>query len=148
MPTGHRSAYGNPTELWETPQALFDELDAEFLFDLDACALPGNAKVDRYITPEQDALRCDWPGRRIYMNPPYGRGIGKWVERAHEMAMRGGRTVVCLLPASTDTRWFHDRCLGAEIRFLPGRLKFTINGRTRYEAPFPSMVVIFRGAAS
>lgn len=73
------------------------------------------------------------------MNPPYGREIGKWVKKASE----SNTTVVCLLPARTDTRWFHDYIFGkAEIRFVRGRLKF---GNSKNSAPFPSMVVVFRG---
>ena len=129
--------FSSKTDLWETPQDLFDKLDAEFHFELDVCALPDNAKCKRYYTPEQDGLSQKWGGC-CWCNPPYGRQIGKWVRKAAE----SGTTVVMLLPARTDTKWFHDYILGkAEIRFLRGRLRF---GGCNNCAPFPSMVVVFR----
>lgn len=132
--------FSSKTDMWETPQPLFDELDREFHFTLDACAVLENAKCQHYFTPEVDGLKQDWSREKaVYMNPPYGRVIGKWVKKAAESAT----TVVCLLPARTDTTWFHDYIYGkAEIRFLRGRLKF---GQAKNGAPFPSMVVIFKG---
>lgn len=133
--------FSSKTDLWETPQDLFDRLDAEFGFDLDACALPQNAKCAAYYTPEQDALSQPWDGV-VWCNPPYGRNIGKWVQKAREENRRNNNYIVMLLPARTDTRWFHDYILGkAEIRFIRGRLKF---GGSKNSAPFPSMVVVFR----
>jgi phage N-6-adenine-methyltransferase len=124
---------------WETPQELFDELDHEFGFDLDACATKENAKCDRFYSPEDDALTLDWPGV-VWMNPPYGREVGLWTAKAYLESVKGS-TVVCLLPARTDTRWFHDHCSKADqIRFIKGRLHFDGKG----PAPFPSMIVIFR----
>lgn len=132
--------FSSKTDLWDTPQAFFDELDAEFHFTLDACALPENAKCARYFTPEMDGLSKKWVGV-VWCNPPYGREIGAWVQKAAEAA-EAGTEVVMLLPARTDTRWFHDYIYGrAEIRFVKGRLKF--GGRDN-SAPFPSMVVVFR----
>lgn len=130
---------------WETPQELFNELDREFRFALDVCATNDNSKCGCYITPEQNSLRQEWAilsrGRACWMNPPYGREIGKWVKKAYEESLRGC-TVVCLLPARTDTRWFHDYIYGvAEVRFIRGRLKF---GGAKNSAPFPSMIVVFR----
>lgn len=133
--------YSSKSDLWETPQDLFDKLNAEFGFTLDTCALPENAKCDRYYTPEQDGLSQPWDGT-CWCNPPYGRQIGKWVKRGL-LSSYSGATVVMLLPARTDTKWFHDYILHhAEIRFLKGRLKF---GGGCNSAPFPSMLVIFRG---
>lgn len=135
--------FSSKTDLWETPQDLFDKLNAEFHFDLDVCALPENAKCTMYYTPDMDGLKQPWKGT-VWCNPPYGRQIGQWVRRAFFAAV-GGSTVVMLLPARTDTRWFHDYIYGretVEIRFLKGRLKF---GNAKNSAPFPSMVVIFRG---
>ena len=135
------SLYSSKTDMWETPQELFDELDKEFHFDLDVCAIPENAKCKRYYTPEQDGLSQPWDGT-CWCNPPYGRDIGKWVRRAL-FASVGGATVVMLLPARTDTKWFHDYIYKrAEIRFVKGRLNFR---NSKNNAPFPSMVVIFRG---
>ena len=133
--------FSSKTDLWETPQEFFDELDAEFHFTLDVCALPENANCARYYTPEQDGLHQPWDGI-VWCNPPYGREIGKWVERAYCSAVEGGAIVVMLLPARTDTRWFHEYIYGkAEIRFVRGRLKF---GGNKNSAPFPSMVVVFK----
>ena len=134
--------FSSTTDLWATPQAFFDTIHAEFGFTLDACALPENAKCARFYTPERDGLKQAWQGV-VWCNPPYGRVIGQWVQKAHESA-QAGATVVLLLPARTDTRWFHDYIYNrAEIRFLRGRLKF---GGATTGAPFPSMIVIFRPA--
>lgn len=108
------------------------------------CALPENAKCEHYFTPEQDGLKQEWKGT-VWCNPPYGRNIGKWVEKAYNTAKDKNAVVVMLLPARTDTKWFHDFCYlnqYATVRFARGRLKF---GGARNSAPFPSMVVIFRG---
>ena len=136
----NKGMFTSNTDMWETPQELFDELDREFHFTLDVCAVPENAKCERYFTPTQTGLKQDWTrgGGTVYMNPPYGREIGLWVRKAAEC----GVTAVCLLPARTDTAWFHDYIYGkAEIRFIRGRLKF---GNSKNSAPFPSMIVIFR----
>lgn len=136
----NKGMFTSNTDMWETPQALFDELDKEFHFTIDVCAVPENAKCERCFTPAQNGLKQDWNtgGGTIYMNPPYGREIGLWVRKAAESNV----TAVCLLPARTDTAWFHDYIYGkAEIRFIRGRLKF---GNSKNSAPFPSMIVIFR----
>lgn len=134
--------FSSKTGLWETPQWLFERLNDEFGFTLDACALPENAKCARYYTPAHDGLKQPWDGV-VWCNPPYGRGVGAWVAKAANAVERAGVVVVMLLPARTDTKWFHEYIYGrAEVRFLPGRLKF---GDARNNAPFPSMVVVFRG---
>ena len=133
--------FSSKTDLWETPQDLFDRLDAEFGFDLDVCALPENAKCASYYTPDQDGLSQPWDGV-CWRNPPYGRNIGLWVKKALYENNRNNNYIVMLLPARTDTKWFHDYILGkAEVRFIKGRLKF---GGSKNSAPFPSMVVVFR----
>lgn len=133
--------YSSKTDMWATPQDFFDALDAEFHFTLDVCAVKENAKCADYYTPEQDGLTQSWTGR-VWCNPPYGRNVGQWVKKAHDTASGGG-FVVMLLPARTDTRWFHDYIYGkTEVRFVKGRLKF---GGCQNAAPFPSMVVIFGG---
>lgn len=126
------------TDQWATPQDLFDQLNAEFSFDVDVCASDDNAKCSRYFTEADDALAKTWSGV-CWMNPPYGESIGKWVQRARESA-EAGATVVCLVPARVDTAWWWDNCRYGEIRFLRGRLKF---GGAETSAPFPSVVVIF-----
>lgn len=129
--------FSSKSDLWETPQAFFDELNLEFGFQTNVCALPENAKCEAFYTPEQDGLSQEWTGV-CWCNPPYGRQIGKWVKKAAE----SDATVVMLLPARTDTKWFHDYILpNAEIRFIKGRLKF---GGSKNSAPFPSMICIFR----
>lgn len=132
--------FSSKTDLWATPQDLFDSLNREFGFYIDVCALPENAKCPVYITPEQDGLKQEWGDSWCWMNPPYGREIGKWVAKASK------HNCVCLLPARTDTKWFHEYIYGkAEIRFLKGRVKF---GNAKCGAPFPSMVVVFRKDAT
>lgn len=136
----HNVMFSSATDLWSTPQDFFDKLNDEFHFDLDVCAIQENAKCEKFYTPEQDGLKQPWNGT-VWCNPPYGREIGQWVRRAF-FASVAGSTVVMLLPARTDTRWFHEYIYGkAEIRFIRGRLKF---GNARNSAPFPSMVVIYR----
>lgn len=127
---------------WETPQPLFDALNAEFHFDLDPAASHTNHKCARYYTVEDDGLRQAWDGR-VFLNPPYGRGIGEWVGRAAFRTMRDACPLaVCLLPVRTDTKWFHGWCWAAyEIRLLKGRIRFV---GAEQDAPFPSMLVIFR----
>ena len=126
------------TDQWATPQWFFDELDKEFNFNLDPCADSTNHRCDKYFTKEQNGLEMDWGEDTVYCNPPYGREIGKWVKKAAE----SDTTVVMLLPARTDTKWFHEYIYGkAEVRFIKGRLKF---GDSKNSAPFPSMVVIYR----
>ncbi len=135
----NRGLFSCKTPEWATPQPFFDELEREFgEFDLDPCATPENAKCPQFFTQADDGLSQKWGGK-VFMNPPYGREIGKWVEKAYQESL-GGAKVICLLPARTDTRWFHDYCLKGEIRFLKGRLKF---GDMTNSAPFPSMIVIF-----
>lgn len=131
--------FTSTTGEWETPQWLFDQLKQEFNFDIDVYALPKNAKCNRYFTPEIDGLKQKWEGY-CWMNPPYGREIGKWVQKAHEESQKGA-TIVCLLPARTDTLWWHNWVMKGEIRFLKGRLKF---GNSKNSAPFPSAIVIFK----
>jgi phage N-6-adenine-methyltransferase len=131
--------FSSATDLWSTPQATFDALNQEFGFEWDVCATTENAKCVNYWTEGDDGLAQDWEGI-CWMNPPYGREIGKWIRKAYE-ASQAGATVVCLLPARTDTAWWHDYCMRGEIRFIRGRLKF---GGQKNSAPFPSAVVIFR----
>jgi len=135
--------FSSKTDMWETPQYFFDSLDNEFHFGLDVCATPENAKCSKYFTVADNGLDKEWSGNgNIWCNPPYGREIGKWVKKASEES-KTGETVVMLLPARTDTKWFHDYIYGkAETRFVKGRIKF---GGSNNSAPFPSMVVIFRG---
>lgn len=123
---------------WATPQRLFDLLNAEFDFELDVCAQDWSAKCERYYTLADDGLAQPWYGR-CFMNPPYGRTIDQWVQKAHDSA-EAGALVVCLVPARVDTAWWWDYCRYGEVRFLRGRLHFD-DGEDA--APFPSCVVVF-----
>ena len=135
-------AYSSQRHDWETPQDFFDALNEEFGFDLDAAASDNNAKCREFFDEEDDGLSQDWGGRTVWLNPPYGRQIGRWVAKAAEEARKPGTTVVLLVPARTDTRWFHDYLYGnAELRFVRGRLKF---GGAKSGAPFPSLVAVMR----
>ena len=132
--------FSSKTDMWATPQDFFDKLNEEFGFEVDVCALPCNAKCKVFYTPEEDGLKQEWNGV-CWCNPPYGKEIVKWVKKASE----SNATTVMLLPARTDTRWFHDYIYGkAEIRFVRGRLKF---GNSENSAPFPSMIVVFKRGA-
>jgi phage N-6-adenine-methyltransferase len=131
--------FSSLTDLWATPQDFFDKYDAQYHFEIDVCASPDNAKCQRYFTEQDDGLKQHWNGI-CWMNPPYGREIIKWMQKAYESSLAGA-TVVCLVPARTDTKWWHDFAMKGEIEFIRGRLKF---GSATNSAPFPSAVVIFR----
>ena len=137
-----KSLFSSSSTEWETPDDLFNLLNNEFNFTLDVCATPANAKCARYFTPEQNGLAQSWAGETCWCNPPYGRQIGLWVAKAHSESKRGA-TIVMLLPARTDTAWWHDHVMrSSEIRFIRGRLRF---GGAKHGAPFPSCVVVFDG---
>ena len=141
----NNALFTSNSDEWATPQDVFDKLNREFHFDLDPCATANNHKTDWYFTAEQDGLDQNWGGHKVFCNPPYSE-IDKWVEKAWRESRQDYTTVVLLIPARTDTRYFHNFiCNRAEIRFIKGRLKF---GQSKNSAPFPSMVVIFRGAYS
>ncbi len=134
--------FSSRTEEWGNPQSVFDYLDRQFNFELDVCATPENAKCEKYFTRETDGLKQSWGGKTCWMNPPYGKNISKWMSKAYQEAKENGYTVVCLIPARTDTRWFHDYAMKAnEIWFIKECLKF---GDGKQSAPFPSCIVIFR----
>lgn len=132
--------FSSRTDEWATPQALYDELNREFNFTLDPCATSANAKCERYFTKEQDGLKQSWIGEVVFCNPPYGKEMSKWVEKAHRES--SGATVVMLIPARTDTRYFHEFIYQIhEVRFIKGRLRYN-DGRG--QSPFPSMIVVMR----
>jgi phage N-6-adenine-methyltransferase len=125
---------------WSTPKEIFEHLDDFWGFNLDPCATKQNALCSNYFTKEDDGLNKSWEGHTVFMNPPYDRSIYKWVEKAYLEAERS--IVVALLPAKTDTKWFHSFIYGQfDPVFIKGRLKF---GGSKTSAPFPSMVVTFR----
>jgi len=145
--------FSSKSDLWCTPQDLFDSLNKEFNFTFDLCATKKSAKCEKYYTPEQDALVQNPISESIWCNPPYSREVGKWVRKCYEIRLCADvNIVVMLLPARTDTTWFHDYILGkSEVRFIKGRLKFLNkedsekfgNTEKSSPAPFPSMLVIF-----
>lgn len=133
--------FSSLTDEWATPQELFNQLNDEFHFTVDVCASEENAKVNKYFTKDQDGLNQDWSDEIVWCNPPYGRTVTQWVRKAYEHFIGGGKAVL-LLPARTDTRWFHEYVYGkAEIRFIKGRIKY---GNAKWNAPFPTMIVIYR----
>lgn len=139
MRSGLQVHFASATDEWATPQELFDALAWVYGgFTLDPCATAGNAKCKRFFTREQDGLAQPWTGK-VFMNPPYGRQIGRWVRKAFEES-RDGAFVVCLLPARTDTRWWQDYVRRGHVHFLRGRLRF---GDAKNAAPFPSAIVTF-----
>ncbi|GHV44810.1 DNA N-6-adenine-methyltransferase of bacteriophage [Synergistales bacterium] len=132
--------YSSFSREWETPLDFFDTLDAKFHFTLDVCATVSNAKCERYFTKAEDGLLQPWNGV-CWMNPPYGHEISQWLKKAYESSLEDGAVVVCLLPARTDTKWWHEYVIAhaERVEFLRGRLRFS----GKNPAPFPSALVIF-----
>ena len=130
----NRVVFKSQSVEWATPKGVYEALDAEFQFDFDPCPLGGSENG-------LATLFVDWKGKRVFCNPPYG-DVTKWLERG-----RDAQLAVFLIPARTDTRWFHDLVLpfAAEIRFIRGRLKF---GDAVNSAPFPSMLVVMKARES
>lgn len=138
----------NNSNEWATPQAFFDTLNAEFHFTLDPCSTDLNAKCKKHFTKAENGLLQDWSGERVFCNPPYGSEIGAWCKKAFEESEGGKSLVVMLIPARTDTAYFHDYIYHhAELRFIRGRLKFVPENaeQATTTAPFPSLVAIFGG---
>lgn len=138
--------YSSKTNEWYTPQEVFDPLNEEFNFTLDPCCTPKSSKCEKYFTKEDDGLKQNWGGHTVFINPPYGREIGKWVKKAYDES-KNGSTCVMLIPARTDTSYWHDYIFNkAEVRFQRGRIKFEKPDGTKGDrAPFPVAFVIFRG---
>ena len=136
--------FSSKTGEWATPQEFFDKLNWRFgPFDLDPCADPTNAKCANFFTEAEDGLSKDWEGFNSFVNPPYGRGIDKWIQKAFEESRKEATRVVMLIPARTDTKYWHKYIMRAdEVYFVKGRLKF---GDSSNSAPFPSAVVVFDG---
>ena len=131
--------FSSRSDNWATPQNFFDAQVAEHgPFDLDVCASAENAKCPRFFSSEDDGLAQNWQGH-CWMNPPYGRTIGDWMKKAYQSS-REGAFVVCLVPARTDTSWWHEYAAKGHVTFIRGRLKF---GGHKNSAPFPSALVIF-----
>ncbi len=128
---------------WETPQDIFNKLNSEFNFTLDPCADELNHKCNKYYDKEKNGLLQCWEGERVFCNPPYGKVVSSWVRKCYLHSKYDNGIAVMLIPARTDTRWFHRYIYNkdnVEVRFLKGRIKFV---GSENPAPFPSMVVIF-----
>ena len=144
--------FSNKNNAWCTPRDFFNKLNLEFNFTLDPCCMPKSALCSKYYTPLEDGLKQDWRGEIVFVNPPYGKQIGKWVEKSYLESLKLNTIVVMLIPSRTDTRYFHNFIYNkSEIRFLKGRLKFIDmdfegkeEDRKLSPAPFPSMIVIFK----
>lgn len=138
--------FSSKSNEWATPQSFFDKLnDIYGPFTLDAAASDDNYKVANYYTQADDSLSQNWEGNRVFLNPPYGRALKDWVRKGYEEGQKDNTTVVMLIPARTDTKYWHEWVMKAdEIRFVRGRIKF---GDGSNSAPFPSAVVVFRKTA-
>ena len=134
--------YSSASGEWATPPEFFAKMNLQYKFTLDVCASPENAKCERYFTKEQNGLAQDWGEHVCWMNPPYGREISTWMQKAYRSSLAGA-TVVCLVPSRTDTRWWHEFAMRGDVHFVKGRLKF---GDANSSAPFPSAVVVFNPA--
>lgn len=138
----NKGLFSSNSDEWETPLDLFFDLNFFFHFDLDPCASHSNHKCDNYFTKDDDGLKKSWSGHTVFVNPPYGREISKWVKKAYYESLNG-TTIVMLLPARTDTLWFHNYIYHkSKITFLKGRLHFN---NSKNSAPFPSMLVFYNG---
>lgn len=133
--------HSSKTNEWATPEDFFDKLNKKYHFTLDPCATKENAKCKKYYTKEDDGLAQSWESEVVFMNPPYGREIRHWIEKAYRESLRGA-VVVCLIPSRTDTRYWWDFIFphASDITFIKGRLKF---GDSKNSAPFPSALVEF-----
>lgn len=128
---------------WETPNSLFEELDAKYHFTLDPCCEITTAKCKKFYTKEDDGLTKDWDNEIVFVNPPYGKDIKLWVEKCYKESLKGVK-IVMLIPARTDTKYFHEFIYNkANIVFLKGRVKFLMDGKQLNPAPFPSMLVLY-----
>ena len=138
--------FSSKDQSWAPPAWLFDRLNADHHFDLDAAATEATTLCPSFIGPEQDALTMEnWPGKRVWLNPPYGRQVGHFVAKAKEQAALG-KLVVVLIFARTDTRWWHDHAMNAQdIYLVKGRLRFTKSGKEQGAAPAPSAILVFNG---
>jgi len=139
--------FSSKTGEWSTPQDFFDKLNWRFgPFDLDPCADVSNTKCANFFTEIENGLTKSWEGFTSFVNPPYGRGLDKWIQKGYEESRKENTKVVMLIPSRTDTKYWHSYVMkAAEVYFIKGRLKF---GDSTNSAPFPSAVVVFDGSHS
>jgi site-specific DNA-methyltransferase (adenine-specific) len=144
--TTQKTLFSSKTGEWATPQEFFNKLDWRFgKFTLDPCATTENYKTKKYYTLEDNGLTQDWEGETVFVNPPY-RNLSEWVEKGYRESQKDDTKVVMLIPARTDTKYWHNYVMRAsEIHFIKGRLKF---GDSKNSAPFPSAVVVFNSGSS
>ena len=144
--TTQKTLFSSKTGEWATPQEFFNKLDWRFgKFTLDPCATNDNHKTKKYYTLEDNGLAQDWEGETVFVNPPY-RNLSEWVEKGYRESQKDNTKVVMLIPARTDTKYWHNYIMRAsEIHFIKGRLKF---GDSKNSAPFPSAVVVFNSGSS
>lgn len=142
--------FSSKTVEWGTPRDFYEKLNKKYSFTLDACASANNAKCENYFTLAQDGLRQDWSGHTVFCNPPYGKEIKAWVRKAYIESQKDDTEVILLIPARTDTDYFHKYCMkAASVYFVKGRLKFeSEDGKASNSAPFPSIVVHFKSGSS
>ena len=138
--------FSSKTGEWSTPQDFFDKLNWRFgPFDLDPCANAANTKCTAFFSEDDDGLQKDWGGHTAFVNPPYGRGLDKWIAKGYQESLKENTKVVMLVPARTDTKYWHKYVmLASELYFVKGRLKF---GDSQNSAPFPSAVIVFEGSS-
>ena len=139
MPEVKQTWFDRKKTVYETPPEIFEPLDAEFKFDLDVCAIAENAKCDIFFSPEDNGLERAWKGT-CWMNPPFGREMKNWVKKAY-LEWKNGCTVVALLPARTNTAWWHDWVMKGEQRFIRGEVKFVGYDRGLW---MPMAIVIWK----
>jgi site-specific DNA-methyltransferase (adenine-specific) len=137
----HNVRTASKSMTWETPTDWINYVGLEFAPTLDPCCEHETAKCEKHFTPKEDGLAQSWKNERVFMNPPYGKELAKWMKKAFEEARDNGALVVCLVPARVDNTWWHKYAMQGEIRFPKGRLKF---GNASASAPFPVAIVIFR----
>jgi len=137
--TGFGAMFSSVKQDWITPDEIFDPLNDEFHFTLDVSASPENTRCHDFFSEGDDGLTKDWNGS-CWMNPPFNKK-SQWIKKAYQESLKGA-TVACLIPARTNTNWFHDYCLRyGEVRFIRGRPKFK---GAKHGLPQPLAIVVFR----
>jgi len=146
-----KQVFTSNSEDWYTPSWIYNLLNKRYNFTLDPCATKESAKTTKYFTKQTDGLKQDWSGNVVFVNPPYGKVIYDWVKKCYEESLKPDTTVIMLIPAHTDTKYFHDYIFkyAKEISFIKSRLKFETpqsDGTTKagVGTTFPSVVIRFQ----